>query len=223
MSVIKHSDQRVAIFIDTQNLYHSAKNLYNTKVNFGAIMEAVTGKRKLIRALAYVITTEAGDETQFFEALTKLGIETKTKDLQIFYGGAKKADWDVGMAVDAIRLAPKVDTIVLATGDGDFVPLVTFLKEHFGVQVEVISFGRSSSTKLREACEDFIDMCDHPEKYLMGYRAQRSPAKKTRPHAAKKSTRVLATARKEFSDDELGIFSGGDESKTTDNRLSDSR
>lgn len=200
MSVIKHSDQRVAIFIDTQNLYHSAKNLYNTKVNFGAIMESAIGKRKLIRSIAYVITTEAGDETQFFEALTKLGIETKTKDLQIFYGGAKKADWDVGLAVDAIRLAPKVDTIVLATGDGDFVPLVTFLKEHFGVQVEVISFGRSSSTKLREACEDFIDMCDHPEKYLMGYRVRRG-IKKGKPLARK-------TTRKEFSDEDLGIFTG---------------
>lgn len=205
MSVIKHSDQRVAVFIDTQNLYHSAKNLYNTKVNFGAIMQNALGKRKLIRAIAYVITTEAGDETQFFEALTKLGIETKTKDLQIFYGGAKKADWDVGLAVDAIRLAPKVDTIVLATGDGDFVPLVNFLKEHFGVQVEVISFGRSSSSKLREACEDFIDMCDHPEKYLMGYRVRRpTAAKKTKAHrpAAKKAV------AQEYSDEDLGIFSG---------------
>ncbi len=202
MSVIKHSDQRVAVFIDTQNLYHSAKNLYNAKVNFGAIMEAALGKRKLIRSIAYVITTEAGDETQFFEALTKLGIETKTKDLQVFYGGAKKADWDVGLAVDAIRLAPKVDTIVLATGDGDFVPLITFLKEHFGVQVEVISFGRSSSTKLREACEDFIDMCDHPEKYLMGYRVRRAPSsKKNKLHAKKE-------VRKEFSDEDLGIFGG---------------
>lgn len=208
MAVIKHSDQRVAVFIDTQNLYHSAKNLYNTKVNFGAVMSESVGKRKLIRALAYVITTEAGDETNFFEALTKLGIETKTKDLQIFYGGAKKADWDVGLAVDAIRLAPKVDTIILATGDGDFVPLVTFLKEHHGIQVEVISFGRSSSSKLREACEDFIDMCDHPEKFLIGYRAQRG-AKKigggkpgTRGRSPQKKSPI-----KEFSDEELGIFS----------------
>jgi uncharacterized LabA/DUF88 family protein len=209
MAVIKHSDQRVAVFIDTQNLYHSAKNLYNTKVNFGAVMSESVGKRKLIRALAYVITTEAGDETNFFEALTKLGIETKTKDLQIFYGGAKKADWDVGLAVDAIRLAPKVDTIILATGDGDFVPLVTFLKEHHGIQVEVISFGRSSSSKLREACEDFIDMCDHPEKFLIGYRAQRG-AKKiggggkpgTRSRAPQKKSPI-----KEFSDEVLGIFS----------------
>lgn len=201
MSVIKHQGQRVAVFIDTQNLYHSARNLYNAKVNFGAIMDAVVGKRTLIRALAYVITTEAGDETQFFEALTKLGIETKTKDLQIFYGGAKKADWDVGLAVDAIRLAPKVDTIVLATGDGDFVPLVNFLKEHFGVQVEVISFGKSSSSKLREACEDFIDMCDHPEKYILGYRV-RKPSKKTKPKA-KKEQKV-----QEFSDEDFGIYSG---------------
>jgi len=201
MSVIKHSDQRVAVFIDTQNLYHSAKNLYNSKVNFGAIMDAAVGKRKLIRALAYVITTEAGDETNFFEALTKIGIETKTKDLQIFYGGAKKADWDVGLAVDAIRLAPKVDTIILATGDGDFEPLVNFLKEHFGVQVEVISFGRSSSSKLRAVCEDFIDMCDHPEKFLIGYRAHRSVAKKG------KSPAKRASSIKEYSDDELGISS----------------
>jgi uncharacterized LabA/DUF88 family protein len=213
MTVIKHSDQRVAIFIDTQNLYHSAKNLYNTKVNFGAIMETVTGKRKLIRALAYVITTEAGDETQFFEALTKLGIETKTKDLQIFYGGAKKADWDVGMAVDAIRIAPKVDTIVLATGDGDFVPLVNFLKEHFGVQVEVISFGRSSSTKLREACEDFIDMCDQPEKFLMGYRVRRPAPKKGKT----RDTSVKKSVRKEYSDEDLGIFSGESPSGETKN------
>lgn len=212
MSVIKHGDQRVAVFIDTQNLYHSAKNLYNTKVNFGAIMDTATGRRKLIRAIAYVITTEAGDETQFFEALTKLGIETKTKDLQIFYGGAKKADWDVGMAVDAIRLAPKVDTIVLATGDGDFVPLVNFLKEHFGVQVEVISFGRSSSTKLREACEDFVDMCDTPEKYLMGYRTHKGSAKKTKNISKKKvlsnPTHITPERVSEYSDEDLGIFSG---------------
>jgi uncharacterized LabA/DUF88 family protein len=167
-------------------------------------MESALAKRKLIRSIAYVITTEAGDETQFFEALTKLGIETKTKDLQVFYGGAKKADWDVGLAVDAIRLAPKVDTIVLATGDGDFVPLITFLKEHFGVQVEVISFGRSSSTKLREACEDFIDMCDRPEKYLIGYRTRRPVAKKQLKIVHKE----VKPKKTEYSDEDLGIFSG---------------
>ncbi|HEU4677376.1 MAG TPA: NYN domain-containing protein, partial [Candidatus Paceibacterota bacterium] len=99
MSVIKHADQRVAIFIDTQNLYHSAKNIHHAKVNFGAVVKAALGGRKLIRAMAYVVTTESGEEQSFFEALEKTGIEVKTKDLQVFFGGAKKADWDVGLAV----------------------------------------------------------------------------------------------------------------------------
>ena len=170
MAVIKHKSQRVGIFIDTQNLYHSAKNLYKTKVNFGQVVKEALAGRQLIRAMAYVVTTESGEEKGFFEALAKLGIETKTKDLQIFYGGAKKADWDVGMAIDAVAMAPKLDALILATGDGDFVPLVEYLQLTQGCQVEVISFGKSTSGKLREAADDFIDMCENPRNYLIGYR-----------------------------------------------------
>jgi len=172
MAVIKQPNQRVGIFIDTQNLYHSAKNLYKAKANFGNIVKEALGGRHLLRAIAYVASTESGEEQTFFEALNKLSIETKTKDLQIFYGGAKKADWDVGIAVDAIKMASKLDVIVLASGDGDFIPLVEYLKMR-GCQVEVISFGKSSSSKLREVVDDFIDMCDDPKKYLIGYRAPR--------------------------------------------------
>lgn len=169
MSVIKHVEQRVAILIDTQNLYHSAKNLYKAKVNFANVVRAALGERKLIRALSYVVNTESGEEGAFFEALEKVGIEIKTKDLQIFYGGAKKADWDVGLAIDAIKLAHKVDAIVLATGDGDFVPLVEYVKSQ-GCQVEVITFGRSASAKLREAVDDFIDMDTSPQEFLIGFK-----------------------------------------------------
>ena len=171
MPVIKHKNQRVGVFIDTQNLYHSAKNLYKARVNFASIMKEVVAGRSIVRAIAYVITTESGDESNFFEALGKLGIETKTKDLQIFAGGAKKADWDVGLAVDAIKFSPKLDAVVIASGDGDFVPLVEYLKLQ-GIQVEVISFGKSTNLKLKEVADDFIDMCDDPRKYLMGYRSQ---------------------------------------------------
>lgn len=167
MTVIKQKEQRVGIFIDTQNLYHSAKNLYKRKVNFGAVVKDALANRKLIRAVAYVITSEAGDEKQFFEALTKIGIETKTKDLQTFFGGAKKADWDVGLAVDAIKMADKLDVVIIVSGDGDFVPLVEYLKTK--TQVEVISFGKSSSGKLIESADDFIDLGETPRKYLIGY------------------------------------------------------
>jgi uncharacterized LabA/DUF88 family protein len=179
MSVIKHPHQRVAMIIDTQNLYHSAKNLHKARVNFGNVVEKAVAGRQLIRAAAYVVNTESGEETAFFEALEKLGIEIKTKDLQIFYGGAKKADWDVGMAVDAIKLAPKVDAIVFATGDGDFIPAVEYLKS-FGCQVEAITFGRSASSGLRAAVDDFIDMDEDPSTFLIRRRRVASTKKTTR-------------------------------------------
>jgi uncharacterized LabA/DUF88 family protein len=167
MTVIKHKEQRVGVFIDTQNLYHSARNLYKARVNFGAVLKDAVAGRKLVRAVAYVITTEAGDEKNFFEALAKLGIETKTKDLQIFAGGSKKADWDVGLAVDAIKMAPRLDSVVIISGDGDFIPLVEYLQT-MGVQVEVVSFGQSTSGKLREVVDDFVDLSENPRKYLIG-------------------------------------------------------
>jgi len=167
MTVIKHKEQRVGVFIDTQNLYHSARNLYKARVNFGAVLKDAVAGRKLVRAVAYVITTEAGDEKNFFEALEKLGIETKTKDLQIFSGGSKKADWDVGLAVDAIKMSPRLDSVVIVSGDGDFIPLVEYLQTN-GVQVEVVSFGQSTSGKLREVVDDFLDLSENPRKYLIG-------------------------------------------------------
>lgn len=167
MAVIKHKEQRVGIFIDAQNLYHSGKNLYHSKVNFAAIVKDVLDGRKLVRVIAYVISTESGEESAFFDALEKAGIETKVKDLQIFSSGAKKADWDVGMAIDAVKMAPKLDAIILLTGDGDFVPLVEYLQTNEGCQVEVASFGKSTSAKLIEATDHFMDLDLAPNKYLL--------------------------------------------------------
>lgn len=162
----KPSSQRVAIFIDTQNLYHSAKNLYGAKVNFSEILETAISQRSFIRAFAYVVRTKTGEEKPFLEALTKLGIEIREKELQEYYGGLKKADWDVGIAVDAIRISPSIDTVVLVSGDGDFLQLVEYLKNQ-GKRVEVIAFGRSASLKLKETADEFIDLEKNLEKYLL--------------------------------------------------------
>ncbi len=170
MAVVKHKAQRVAILIDVQNLYHSAKNLYNARVNFKEVVKAAAAGRELVRVIAYVIRTESGEEKPFLEALNKIGIETKLKDLQIFPGGMKKADWDVGMAIDAVRLSESfLNTVVLITGDGDFIPLVEYLKAK-GIQVEVVAFARSTSQRLQETAEDFTDLGGDPRKYLMRIR-----------------------------------------------------
>ncbi len=169
MPIVKHKDRRVGVFIDTQNLYHSAKNLFGARVNFGAILKEAVAGRNVIRAIAYVIKTESGDEKNFFEALGKVGIEAKVKDLQTFGDGTKKADWDVGLAVDAIRFSPTLDVVIIVSGDGDFVPLVEYLKSK-DIQVEVMAFARSASGKLKEVADDFIDLGADRRKFLMGHR-----------------------------------------------------
>jgi len=154
---IKPKEQRVEVLIDVQNLYHSAKNLYQARVDFDEVLKKAIAGRKFIRAFAYVVRTKTGEEKAFFEALIKLGIETKVRDLQEFYGGTKKADWDVGIVIDAIRTAPGVDVVVLCSGDGDFIPLVEYLKNQ-GKRVEIIAFGKTTSLKLKEAADEFLDI-----------------------------------------------------------------
>ncbi|UZE93530.1 MAG: NYN domain-containing protein [Candidatus Nealsonbacteria bacterium] len=163
---IKHLGQRVAVLIDVQNLYHSAKNLYGARVNFGEVLKLAVSQRVLIRAFAYVVKTKTGEEKAFFGALKKIGIEIRVRDLQEFYDGMKKADWDVGIAVDAIRISPSVDTIVLASGDGDFLQLIEYLKNQ-GKRVEVIAFSKSASLKLKRSADEFIELEKNLEKYLL--------------------------------------------------------
>ena len=148
-------------------MYHCARHLYEAYVNFGQVLKDVVAGRQLIRAIAYVISADAPEEKVFFEALRKSGFEVKEKELQIFPDGSKKGDWDVGIATDAITLADRLDAIVLITGDGDFVPLVEFLKHNKGSRVEVAAFGRSCSGRLAEEADEFLDLDKNPKRYLM--------------------------------------------------------
>ena len=164
--------QRVAVLIDTQNMYHSAKYIHGARLAFGKIVDAVADGRPVIRALAYVAKSKTGEEQAFFDALQKEGIELRVKDIQEFASGEKKADWDVGIAVDAIALADKVDAIVLMTGDGDFVPLVQYLKAH-GIYVEAAAFGESTNATLRVSVDKFFDISTEGREFLMGSRRAR--------------------------------------------------
>ncbi len=164
--MIKHKEQRVGVFVDVSNMYHSAKNLFKRRVNFKEILKAAVANRKLIRATAYVIKTENEEGNAFFEALNQQGFEVKMKDLQIFTGGAKKADWDVGITVDAIKMAEKLDVIVLITGDGDYIPLVNYLQNTKGCLVEVMAFRQTASSKLIEEADDFMNLSED-KKFLL--------------------------------------------------------
>lgn len=162
----KYEDQRVGVFVDVQNLYYSARNIYNARVNFSTLLKEAVGKRKLIRAIAYVIRAQMPEEQTFFDALSKAGFEVKAKDLQVFYGGIKKGDWDVGITMDIIKFMNKLDSIVLASGDGDYLPLLEYVKNS-GVRVEIVAFGKSASSKIIDAADDFIDIDKNPKKFLI--------------------------------------------------------
>jgi len=163
---VKYANQRVGIFVDVQNMYHSAKRLFSRNVNFNKILKEAVAGRELIRAMAYVVKSGTPEEENFFSIIANQGFELKIKDLQIFFGGMKKADWDVGLAVDAIKLANRLDTVVLVTGDGDFVPLVLYLKENKGCRVEVMAFAKTTSAKLIENVDQFTDL-GQGEKFLL--------------------------------------------------------
>lgn len=171
----KHKEQRVGVFVDGSNMYHSSKALYQTNVNFGKILEQAVAGRRLLRAIVYVIkSSTSADEQAFFDALGKQGFEVKMKDLQVFSSGAKKGDWDVGIAIDTVTLADRLDTVVLVSGDGDFVPLVQYLQITKGCRVEVMAFAESASQKLKDAADEFIDISADKKTFLMPLRPFRS-------------------------------------------------
>lgn len=193
-----NTEQRVGIFLDVQNLYHSARNLHGSRVNYKELLNYVAAGRRVVRTIAYVVSSDpqTGEEV-FFDALEKEGIELRMKDLQVYASGVKKADWDVGMAVDAIKLAPSLDVIVLVTGDGDFIPLIEYLQIGMGKIVEVVAFARTTSGKIKETVNRFTDVDGVPKAIFKSKRSRQSTPviknrrdefiKNTRGHQAKQS------------------------------------
>ena len=161
-----HPGQRVAVLADAQNLYHTAQSLHTRNIDYDALLTAAVDDRTLVRAISYVIRADAPDEETFFDAIREIGFETKIKDIKTFGDGSKKADWDVGMSLDAVTLASHVDTLVLCTGDGDFARLCSHLR-HEGVRVEVMSFRSSTADELVDATDVFTDLGEDPDEYLL--------------------------------------------------------
>jgi uncharacterized LabA/DUF88 family protein len=166
ITISQRKNHRVGVFVDVQNMYHSAKNLYGARVNFNELLRAATAGRELVRAIAYVVKSDTEEERAFFEALEKSGFELKIKDLQVFPGGMKKGDWDVGLAIDAVSLSKQLDAVVIISGDGDYEPLVEYLK-YSGLIVEAIGFRRSTSSKLIDAANNFIDLDEISDRVIM--------------------------------------------------------
>ncbi|MGD0093400.1 MAG: NYN domain-containing protein [Planctomycetota bacterium] len=153
--------ERLAILVDVHNLFCAAKLLHQSKVDYGCLLREITGPRQLVRAIAYVMQKAEVNQSAFHEALCRFGYEVKVKELRVYpdqeaRGGSNvKGSWQVGMTIDALMLAPKLDTIALVTGDGEYAPLVEYLKAR-GCRVDVVGFERSTAGDLAKAADRFV-------------------------------------------------------------------
>ena len=144
--------QTIAVLVDAQNLYYSYRRQYNGRVDYGKLLERVAAGRPVVRAIAYVICSPETDATNFLTALKQMGFEVKAKPLKVRPDGSVKGDWDMGIALDALAIGQKVDTVCLVTGDSDFADLVTVLKAR-GVRVECFGVRGSFAEELQRTAD----------------------------------------------------------------------
>lgn len=153
------STERVGVFVDVANLLYSARTQRLT-IDFGKLLDFLRGNRRLVRAHAYCPTSpQPGDDQMFLQAVKGLGYRITTKNYKTFSSGAKKADLDLDLCMDVVRLVDgnAVDCIVLVSGDSDFMPMLDYCSDH-GVRVEVAAFDESMSATLRQSCDLFINL-----------------------------------------------------------------
>lgn len=151
--------ERIGVFVDVPNLVYAARYL-NRWIDFGRLLERLLSGRRLIRAHAYSPTDpDPSAEQQFLTPVKSQGFRLTTKNYRTFASGAKKADMDLDLCMDVVRLvvAKAIDCLVLCSGDGDFLPLLDFCADN-GVRVEVASFVEATSDELRQACDRFYNL-----------------------------------------------------------------
>ena len=177
--MVERHDQRerVTVFVDGANLYHSIKNYYRGVLDYDRLLAAAVGERKLLRATFYIVEKQETDESQgsasarsFVYNLNKFGYKVRSKPLVVHETltaegertVSHKGDWDIGIVVDMMRLADHADTYVLVSGDGDYVEAVEYLQSERGIRVEVISAAQCTSQALLDVCDRHTDLADIP-------------------------------------------------------------
>ena len=147
---------KVAVFADVQNIYYTVKQQYHCHFDYGAFFEQATSGRSIVKALAYA--TDKGDRKQidFQQILKRMGFEIKLTPFLQRRDGSAKGDWDVGIALDMVEYAKRVDTIILASGDGDFTAVVDKIRHEHNVSVEIYGVPDLTASALIESATRFV-------------------------------------------------------------------
>jgi uncharacterized LabA/DUF88 family protein len=161
-----NSSERVAVLVDSANIFKTSVEL-GVRVDYERILERLNGGH-ILRSIVYHVEVDREREAGFLHKIRAMGYEVRTKELRVYPDGKTKADMDVDITIDAVCLSDKVDVLCLVSGDGDYVPLVHYLRSR-GVRVEAMAFERCASQALKEAVDRFSaigkDMLLDPESW----------------------------------------------------------
>lgn len=148
--------EKISIFVDVQNIYYTCRQAYQSNFDYNKFWAGVTRDREVVSAFAYA--TERGDEkqTQFQNILRAIGFMVKLKPMLLRSDGTAKGDWDVGIALDVFEEAENCDTVILASGDGDFNILLERIKKRFDTNTEVYGVPQLTSDLLIKEAYKFI-------------------------------------------------------------------
>ena len=152
--------EKVAVFVDVQNIYYTTKQFHNCHFNYNAFWAEVTSNREVVKAIAYAIDRGDEKQKQFQNILKGIGFEVKLKPFIQRSDGSAKGDWDVGITLDMLEYAKKSDVVVLASGDGDFDLLLNKIRNDFGVWVEVYGVAKLTATSLIDSADKFVPIED---------------------------------------------------------------
>ena len=147
---------RVAVFVDVQNIYYTVKDRYGSHFDYNAFFEEVTSGRDLVKAVAYAIDRRDPKQIQFQNVLRTIGFEVKLKPFIQREDGSAKGDWDVGISLDMVEYAGKADVVVLASGDGDFTSVVEKLQDEYNTGVHVYGVPGLTASSLIQTATSFV-------------------------------------------------------------------
>jgi uncharacterized LabA/DUF88 family protein len=170
--------QTVALFVDVANLFYAARD-HGAEVDYAELIASATKDRELLRAYAYTgLDPENEAQKRFHDHLRSLGYRVVAKEVRRFADGGMKANIDIELVVDLLRLAPRLDVAVIASGDGDFAAAIRAVQET-GVRVEVTGVRASTSIDLRETADAFLPLAEGNARRGRRAPSAEAPAKET--------------------------------------------
>lgn len=147
--------KRIAIFVDVQNIYYTTRDTYQRQFNYRQFWAKIADQGHIEYAIAYAIHRGDDKQLKFQNALKHIGFTLKLKPYIQRSDGSAKGDWDVGITIDVMSLAPKVDKVILLSGDGDFDLLLERIRKDYATDTEVYGVPKLTANSLINATNIF--------------------------------------------------------------------